>query len=1080
MYKFLLLFVVLIALIIASQTPATHADNPSARSSQGRFYKVPFDNRPHLSSVDEMSWLAQVRPNSDGEAWMVEPQNFKRLSQPLRAYLMRKYMPQMRMPGSSRSLANAVSNVKDPFPRQTISKENIRVNNPALDTDNRAQYESSAAAFGNNLVVSFYDSAGLKNDNFAGFSTSNDGGATWKQSRIPTYPKGANLGSSVVAVDAAGFFYYATVALDKDNQVTIGVTRSTDGGKNWGKLVDGSSIAGKTGEFQDKGWITADSSPTSSFKNRVYISWTNFLKNGNTQIMFARSLSRGRKFKDPRFIAETSNENGFVQGSMVVTGPDGEIYVIWIDAEFGRTDIKFRKSIDGGNSFSDVTAIASIRNPAFPANGIFDVPFPLPSIAVDPSSGSTRGYVYVTYPVRADKAPDRADIVLARSIDGGATWNTRKINDDETAAEQLLPSVAVAQDGAVAVSWYDRRNDLVNLSLVDVYAAVSTDGGNRFAPNRRITEANWPLVPTPFNLRSGYHGNYYQLATRGKEFLFNWADDRSGTDSDIYIALKTAEELTRSAPDFILSARTSFQAIKAGSETRFVIDSRSVNGATGPLTLEPATSVAGLSLELSSPTIEPGSSVTLTVKTTRELKPGPYLIGVRARRGEQIRSTFTRLTVLDLNPLVKETQNITNDPDGSISPVSVVDDAGNVNLVYFDDSPGIFSIFFCRSTDGGNTFSKPIMLPRNFETFLGAPLIAANEQEIYIAYLELFEQPEFIFKTMITRSTDGGKTFSPAQPVTENSKLFVVPESLQLDNDGSIHFGATTFQPLESNNPVFANFDVRSTDGGKTFAFNKIFESRSPVSQPIVDVEGDGKNVRALFIDFDRQNGALLLSRSTDGGATFAIPAKVPASLSNLLFAGAFFAPNNRTHIIYAEGNINREEFRLLHTRLNEDGQATAPVDITGDALTVLSIGLAADAVGNVIATFEGSRNKLFDEDYLSRVFYCNSIDGGATFSSTKSFEPGRGGDFVPVALLDRAGDYSIIWNGFDGDAPDIFYSLSPDKGRTFMPPVNLTSSMGSSSYADFAFDPQGRFQLLYQDNTPGSFDIFRIKLGTD
>src|SRR5262249_36494918 len=156
------------------------------------------------------------------------------------------------------------------------------------------------------------------------------------------------------------------------------------------------------------------------------------------------------------------------------------------------------------------------------------------------------------FPANPKMPPDRSDVLMVRSTDGGVSWSALvKLNDDNSVAEQLQPSVAVNEDGVAAFMWYDRRNDLQNLSLLDVYTTISTDGGASFLPNRRITNANWPLVPTPYNLRGGYHGDYNQISTRGKDFLFNWADDRSGKDSDVYIAFKTVKELSGPSPDFI-------------------------------------------------------------------------------------------------------------------------------------------------------------------------------------------------------------------------------------------------------------------------------------------------------------------------------------------------------------------------------------------------------------------------------------------------------------------------------------------------------------------------------------------------
>ena len=54
----------------------------------------------------------------------------------------------------------------------------------------------------------------------------------------------------------------------------------------------------------------------------------------------------------------------------------------------------------------------------------------------------------------------QADIKLLRSFDGGTTWsNPRRVNQDNTNADQFQPYVRVTRRGQVNVSFFDRRLD---------------------------------------------------------------------------------------------------------------------------------------------------------------------------------------------------------------------------------------------------------------------------------------------------------------------------------------------------------------------------------------------------------------------------------------------------------------------------------------------------------------------------------------------------------------------------------------------------------------------------------------------
>jgi hypothetical protein len=66
--------------------------------------------------------------------------------------------------------------------------------------------------------------------------------------------------------------------------------------------------------------------------------------------------------------------------------------------------------------------------------------------------------------------------------------------------------------------------------------------------------------------------------------------------------------------------------------------------------------------------------------------------------------------VLPVGPAVtvfSPPQNISNDPGTSWVHQVAVDSKGNINVVWWDDSPGFRTVFFSRSIDGGLTFSTP-------------------------------------------------------------------------------------------------------------------------------------------------------------------------------------------------------------------------------------------------------------------------------------------------------------------------------------------------------------------------------------
>jgi hypothetical protein len=166
------------------------------------------------------------------------------------------------------------------------------------------------------------------------------------------------------------------------------------------------------------------------------------------------------------------------------------LYVVWQDGRHGPDDydIYFAYSQDYGNTWQGHQMISRLANgdPSL-ANQMN------PSIAMGPS-----GAIYVVW---QDRRNGNDDIYLARSFDGGTSWNGALdpnlppenyfVTDDPdmTAQNQVNPSVDVQEDyplgrDIVYVCWEDWRV----AGHPEIYVADSADGGQTFGIDIPVTE----------------------------------------------------------------------------------------------------------------------------------------------------------------------------------------------------------------------------------------------------------------------------------------------------------------------------------------------------------------------------------------------------------------------------------------------------------------------------------------------------------------------------------------------------------------------------------------------------------------
>src|SRR3989454_867587 len=299
-------------------------------------------------------------------------------------------------------------------------------------------------------------------DAYSGTYYSNDGGATWccvatDPSHLGTLIPGVERltggiydagGDPSLAFDSQGHVFFAGLGFDRTAAPnTVAVNKGTfdsEGALTWGPPTFINPTKSPS-TLNDKEWIGADTHAGSPFQDRVYVSWTRFIFNPHngryvqSPIAFVFSSDGGATFSDPQLIVSNVL---YDQGSRVVVGPDGTVYVFWEGStRFASfNSIWMVSSSDGGVSWSKPVAVAPAVDIIPPFNTVFRVnSFPAADIAPD-------GTLYVAWSseVNNDATTYGADPVCAyfisgvssvynnchssavwsKSTDGGATWSS--------------------------------------------------------------------------------------------------------------------------------------------------------------------------------------------------------------------------------------------------------------------------------------------------------------------------------------------------------------------------------------------------------------------------------------------------------------------------------------------------------------------------------------------------------------------------------------------------------------------------------------------------------------------------------
>jgi hypothetical protein len=200
-------------------------------------------------------------------------------------------------------------------------------------------------------------------------------------------------------------------------------------------------------------------------------------------------------------------------------------YAVWLDTLTGFLDgsgqspFWFTKTTDGAQTWEPAKIIGRITQlpTTFPRQSFRNLSLPI-------MAAGRRGELYVTYadynpaPNPGDEDGMQADIKLLRSFDGGATWsNPRRVNQDNTNADQFQPYVRVTRRGQVNVSYFDRRLDKPDPPnhpgnfFIDTFLARSNNAGNTWKETR-LSHDSWdPSINPPISPSGEFIGDYQGL-----------------------------------------------------------------------------------------------------------------------------------------------------------------------------------------------------------------------------------------------------------------------------------------------------------------------------------------------------------------------------------------------------------------------------------------------------------------------------------------------------------------------------------------------------------------------------------------
>jgi hypothetical protein len=352
----------------------------------------------------------------------------------------------------------------------------------------------------------------------AGYAYTLDGGQTW------TFPGPINPGvfrsDPVLDADEDGNFFYNSLTVNSNGDYLCTVYRADNSGMEWD---DGTFAQGG-----DKQWMVIDKTDSEGSGNN-YSNWTKNYSYCDPNF-FTRSTNGAYTFEPCSAIP------GNPYWGTLAVGPEGELYIAGTSYTH---DILVTKSLDAKITGSDVTWTMSTPvdldgrpDGWVPVNpqGLLGQVY----VDVDVSDGPGEGNVYVLASLDRNSNTDPADVMFARSTDGGMNWDPPvRINDDPYINRyQWLGTMSVAPNGRIDAVWLDTRVDPWNTVESALFYSYSVDQGVTWSANVQLSDMFDPHLGWPDQDKMG---DYYDMISDEGGAHLAWANTLN-SEQDVYYA----------------------------------------------------------------------------------------------------------------------------------------------------------------------------------------------------------------------------------------------------------------------------------------------------------------------------------------------------------------------------------------------------------------------------------------------------------------------------------------------------------------------------------------------------------------
>ena len=205
-------------------------------------------------------------------------------------------------------------------------------------------------------------------------------------------------------------------------------------------------------------------------------------------------------------------------------------------------------------------------------------------------------------------------------------------------------------------------------------------------------------------------------------------------------------------------------------------------------------------------------------------------------------------------------KRLTWNSGGSSHPYITADSGSGIHIVWTDNTPSNEEIFYKKSTDSGVTWSGLTRLTWNIGQSKTPAIAADTSSGLHVVW---YDDSPLNWEIFYKRSTDGGDSWSPPTRLSWNNGISTEP-IIAADSTNGVH--VVWFDDSLGNWEIFYK---RSTDSGSSWSALMRMTWNTGVSGNPFICSDSGTGVHIVWADTTPLNRELFYKQSTDSGTTW-------------------------------------------------------------------------------------------------------------------------------------------------------------------------------------------------------------------